>query len=134
MPSLNRVVLLGRLTDDVELRYTASGKPVGNFTLAVDRIFQNAEGKKEVDFIRCVVWGKLAENCSNYLGKGSLVAAEGRLQVRSYQTSEGLYRTIAEVVAENVQFLDRKREQSGDNYDPPEDQGDLGVLGEDPPF
>lgn len=134
MPSLNRVVLLGRLTKDVELRYTASGKPVGNFTLAVDRSFQNAEGKKEVDFICCVVWGKLAENCSNYIGKGSLVAMEGRLQVRSYQTSEGQNRITTEVVAENVQFLDRKKEQSGDNYDPPEDQTNLGELGDDPPF
>lgn len=105
--SLNKVILIGRLAREPELRYTASGIPVANFTVAVDRPFVNAQGEREADFIRVIAWRKLAENCSNYLDKGRLVAVEGRLQVRSYQTSDSQNRTVSEVVADNVQFLDR---------------------------
>ncbi len=118
--SLNRVILIGRLTREPEMRFTASGAPVANFTLAVDRPFLNAQGQREADFIRVVAWRKLAENCSNYLGKGRLVAVEGRLQVRSYQTPDGQTRTVSEVVADNVQFLDRAREGTGPGVAPPE--------------
>jgi single-strand DNA-binding protein len=104
---LNRIVLIGRLTRDPELRFTTSGKAVANFTLAVDRQRPNSQGEKEADFIRIIVWDKQAETCSNYLGKGRLVAVDGRLQVRTYQAQDGQNRTIAEVVAENVRFLDR---------------------------
>ncbi|WP_027339658.1 single-stranded DNA-binding protein [Halonatronum saccharophilum] len=103
---LNKIVLIGRLAQDPELRYTASGKAVGNFAVAVERDYTNQQGERDVDFIRIVVWGKQAETCANHLGKGRLVAVDGRLQIRSYETKEGQRRTISEVVANNVKFLD----------------------------
>jgi single-strand DNA-binding protein len=106
---LNRVILIGRLTKEPELRYTPSGTAVAKFTLAVDRR-QAKDREKEADFIDIVVWQKQAENCANYLGKGRLVAVDGRLQVRSYEDSQGIRRKVAEVVAENVRFLDRAKE------------------------
>jgi len=106
---LNRIVLIGRLTRDPELRYTASGLAVANFTLAVDRRVSK-DREKEADFIDIVVWQKQAENCANYLGKGRLVAIDGRLQIRSYDDNQGIRRKVAEVVAENVRFLDRAKE------------------------
>ena len=107
---LNTVILIGRLTRDPELRYTQSGVAMANFSLAVDRPFTNNQGERETDFIRVVVWRKLAEVCGNNLGKGRLVAVEGRLQVRSYDDQEGKKRQITEVVAENVRFLDWPKE------------------------
>lgn len=98
---LNRVILIGRLTQDPELRYTQSGTAVASFTLAVNRKFQ----RDEADFIPIVVWNKPAENCANYLGKGSAVAIEGRLQVRSYEAQDGQKRRVTEVVADDVRFL-----------------------------
>jgi single-strand DNA-binding protein len=103
---LNRIILIGRLTRDPELRYTPNGIAVASFGIAVERPFTNQQGEKEVDFINIVVWRKQAENCANHLGKGRLVALEGRLQVRSYETAEGQKRTVSEVVADSVQFLD----------------------------
>jgi single-strand DNA-binding protein len=97
------------LTRDPELKYIPSGIPVASFTLAVDRPFTNKDGEKETDFIPIVVWRKQAENCASYLGKGSLVAVEGRIQVRTYE-QEGQRRYMTEVVADNVRFLDRKGE------------------------
>ncbi|NLZ27985.1 MAG: single-stranded DNA-binding protein [Firmicutes bacterium] len=112
---LNRVILIGRLTRDPELRYTPSGAAVATFTLAVDRHFTNQHGEREADFIRIVVWRKLAETCANYIEKGRLVGVEGRLQTRSYDDKEGIRRSIAEVVADNVQFLEwpRDRQKGG---------------------
>lgn len=108
---LNRIILIGRLTKEPDLRYTASGLAVAKFTLAVDRRVSK-DREKEADFIDIVVWQKLAETCANYLGKGRLVAVEGRLQIRSYDDSQGIRRKAAEVVAENVRFLDRAKESS----------------------
>ena len=108
---LNRIILIGRLTRDVELRYTQEGKAVANFTLAVDRPFKNQQGEKEADFIRTVVWGKLAEICANNLTKGRLVGVDGRLQIRSYEGQDGQRKYITEVVAETVKFLDRPKEE-----------------------
>ena len=105
---LNKVSLVGRLTRDVELRYLGNGTPVANFTLAVNRTFKNKSGEREADFINIVVWRKQAENCANYIGKGSLVAVSGRLQSRSYDTAEGQRRYVTEVVADEVHFLDSK--------------------------
>jgi len=105
--ALNRVILIGRLTRDPELRILPSGVPVATFTLAVDRPFINQQGEREADFIDVVVWRKQAESVSNHLGKGRLVAVEGRLQVRRYETQEGQRRRVVEVVAETVRFLDR---------------------------
>jgi len=113
---LNRVVLIGRLTRDPELRETSSGIAVANLALAVERDYKNQSGEREVDFINVQVWRKLAEVVTDNLQKGRLVAVEGRLQVRSYETQEGQKRRVSEVVAEKVQFLDwpkEKQETSG---------------------
>jgi len=109
---LNRVVLIGRLTRDPEFRYTPSGVAVASFTLAVERPFVSQSGEREVDFIDIVVWRKLAETVANHLNKGRLVAVDGRLQVRSYETQEGQKRRAAEVVADNVRFLDWQKEKT----------------------
>lgn len=106
---MNHVVLIGRLVRDPELRYTPSGVAVCNFTIAVDREFK-VEGQQDADFIPIVVWQKLAETCANHLKKGRLVAVEGRLQIRSYDTKDGQKRKVAEVYASTVQFLDRAKE------------------------
>lgn len=106
---LNTVVLIGRLTRDPELRYTPGGAAVAGFALAVDRPFTNQQGERETDFIDIVCWRQLAEQVANHLGKGRLVAVEGRLQIRSYETQDGQRRKVAEVVANNVRFLDAPR-------------------------
>ncbi|MDY6825869.1 MAG: single-stranded DNA-binding protein [Bacillota bacterium] len=107
---LNMVVLIGRLTQDPELRYTpGNGVPVSTFTLAVNRPFTNQQGERDTDFINIVTWRKLAENCAKYLKKGSLSAVTGRLQIRSYDDSQGVRRKVAEVVANDVRFLDKGR-------------------------
>ncbi|MDR5695965.1 MAG: single-stranded DNA-binding protein [Armatimonadota bacterium] len=105
---LNRVILIGRLVRDPELRYVPSGQPVASFTLAVDRPFTSQQGEQQTDFIDIVAWRRLAEQVTQYLGKGRLVAVEGRLQIRSYETADGQKRKVAEVVATNIRFLDRK--------------------------
>ena len=106
---MNHIALIGRLTRDPELRYTPNGTAVTQFTLAVDRPFLNQAGEREADFIPVVAWQKLAETCANHLQK-ELVAVEGRLQIRSYEAQDGQRRRVAEVVAANVQFLDRAPE------------------------
>ena len=105
---LNRIVLIGRLTADPELRYTKNGIAVASFTLAVDRRYKNSEGEREADFINIVVWRQQAESCSNYLSKGKLCAVDGSLQIRSYEAKDGTRRKAAEVVAEDVRFLSPK--------------------------
>ena len=116
---INRVILIGRLTKDPELRYTPSGVAVTQFTLAVNRPYQNQQGEREADFINIVTWRQLAETCANYLRKGRLTGIEGRLQVRNYENNEGKRVYVTEVVADNVQFLEsansanREREEQG---------------------
>ncbi|MDA8212711.1 MAG: single-stranded DNA-binding protein [Clostridia bacterium] len=110
---LNRIVLIGRLTKDPELRYTPNGKAVAGFTLAVDRPFKNQQGEKEADFINIVVWGTQAENCANYLSKGKLAAVDGRLQIRTFDGQDGQRRWITEVVADTVRFLSPKDSGGG---------------------
>jgi len=110
---LNKVILIGRLTKDPELRYTPAGAAVATFSLAVERPFANQQGEREVDFINIVVWRKLAETCANQLGKGRLVAVDGRIQVRSYEAKDGQKRWITDVVAESVRFLDWPKEGGG---------------------
>jgi len=104
----NRVILIGRLTRDPELRYTANGIAVATFTLAVNRNYKNAQGEKETDFIPCVVFRQLAELCANYLSKGKMAALEGRIQIRSYEGQDGQKRYVTEVVGEDVRFLSPK--------------------------
>lgn len=109
---LNRVVLIGRLTKEPDLRYTPSGTAVAKLTIAVDRR-QVKDREKEVDFIDIVAWQKQAENCANYLVKGQLIAVDGRLQIRSYEDNQGIRRKAAEVVAETVKFLSKPNNQGG---------------------
>ncbi|MDW7673197.1 MAG: single-stranded DNA-binding protein [Bacillota bacterium] len=103
---LNKVILIGRLGNDPELRYTPNGTAVASFSLAVERQYTNQQGERGVDFIDIVVWQKLAELCANHLGKGRLVAIDGRIQVTPYETKDGQRRRRVEVVAETVKFLD----------------------------
>lgn len=111
---LNRVILIGRLTKDPELRYTPAGVAVTQFTLAIDRPFSNQQTKeKEADFINIVTWRQLAETCANYLRKGRLTAVEGRLQVRNYDNNEGRKVYVTEVIADNVRFLESSKEGGG---------------------
>ena len=127
---LNKIILIGRLTRDPELRYTPNGTAVCNFTLAVERSFTNKNGETEVDFIDIVVWRKQAENCANHLAKGLLCATEGRLQIRSYENKEGQKRKASEVVANNVRFLEYK-DKNNDKKDAGQDASvDVGT-GED---
>ena len=112
---LNRVVLVGRLTKDPELKYTPSGVAVANFTLAVQRPFTNQDGDREADFIQVVVWRRQAENAANFLKKGSLAGVDGRVQTRSYDNSQGQRVFVTEVVAESVQFLEPKNASEGRN-------------------
>lgn len=109
---LNSVILIGRLTRDPELRYTGSGVAVVRFTLAVDRPFTDQQGERQADFIDIVAWRRLAETVSNHLQKGRLVAVNGRLQIRSYDAQDGQRRRVAEVVANDVRFLDRPRDMA----------------------
>jgi single-strand DNA-binding protein len=128
---LNRVVLVGRLTRDPELRYTPNtGIAVATFTLAVDRNFANRQGEREADFIPIVVWRKPAENCAKYLGKGSMVAVDGRLQVRSYE-QDGQRRYVTEVVAEDVRFLDSKGSRGGEGQERSKSLDDYGSEADD---
>src|SRR5690606_6902504 len=113
MRVLNRTILVGRLASEPELRYSVNGTAVTNFRLAVDRPFTNQQGERETDFFTVVTWRKLAEVCAHNLGKGRLVAVEGRLQTRSYQAQDGSARWMTEVVAENVRFLDWPKGEQG---------------------
>ena len=105
---LNRIVVVGRLTRDPELRSTSNGVAVASFTVAVDRNFSNSRGERETDFIDIVVWRQQGENCANYLSKGKLAAVDDQLRVRSYETQDGQKRRAYEVVADNVRFLSPK--------------------------
>lgn len=113
---INRVVLIGRLTRDPELRRTAQGDAVTSFTLAVNRNYTSRDGQQQADFINCVVWRKPAENVERYCSKGSLVGVEGRIQTRSYDNSQGQKVYVVEVICDSVQFLEtraaRERAQS----------------------
>lgn len=116
---INRVVLVGRLTADPELRYTPNGIAVATFRLAVSRPFSNQQGEREADFINCVVWRKPAENVANFLKKGSLAGVDGRIQTRTYDGQDGKRVYVTEVLAESVQFLEpRNASGGGRNNDP----------------
>src|SRR5690625_1783146 len=105
---MNRVVLVGRLTRDPDLRYTPNGVAVATFTVAVNRPFKNQQGEQEADFINCVAWRKQAENLANYMRKGSLVGVDGRVQTRSYDNQEGRRVYVTEILAESVYFLESR--------------------------
>ena len=109
---INRVVLVGRLTKDPELRYTPNGVAVCTFTLAVNRHFTNQQGEREADFVNCVAWRGTAENLANYQKKGNLIGIDGRIQTRSYEGNDGKRRYVTEVIAESVQFLEPKKDET----------------------
>lgn len=114
---MNRVVLVGRLTRDPELRTLPSGQPVASFSVAVNRPFKNREGVVEADFINTSIFGKQAENVSKYCFKGSQVGVEGRIQTRSYDAQDGTKRYVTEVIADHVEFLTSKKDStSGGSY------------------
>jgi len=113
---INRVVLVGRLTKDPELRYTPNGVAVATFTLAVNRQFPNQQGEREADFLNIVVWRKAAENVANFLKKGSLAGVDGRIQVRTYE-QDGKRQYFTEIVADSVQFLEPRNASGGGRND-----------------
>lgn len=110
---MNKVILMGRLTKDPEVRYTQTGKVVTQFTLAVDRPFKDANGNKETDFIPVVVWGKAAELVGNSCQKGHRLLVDGRLQIRSYDAKDGTKRWVTEIIANSVEFIERKASGGG---------------------
>ena len=113
---MNKVILIGRLTKDPEMRTTSSGIATTSFTVAVNRNFTTQEGVREADFLNCVAWRKQAENIAKYCNKGSQVAVEGRIQTRNYDAQDGTKRYVTEVIADNVTFLGGKAQGSG-NFD-----------------
>ncbi len=114
---MNNVVLVGRLTKDPELRYTPTGTPVGTFILAVDREYKNKESEKETDFIPVQVWGKSAENCVNYIIKGSLVGVQGSIRIESYKNKDGENRRATRINANRVQFLDNRKQNIDSKFE-----------------
>ena len=125
---LNKIILMGRLTRDPELRKTQSGTPVASFSLAVDRDFKGQDGERETDFIDIVAWRGTAELVFKYFSKGRMMVVEGRLQIRDWKDKDGNNRRSAEVVADNVYFADSKKVSdsdtpaSGDFEEVPEEQ------------
>jgi single-strand DNA-binding protein len=138
---MNRVVLVGRLTKDPDLRFTPNGVPVCTFTLAVNRPFKT-NGEQEADFINCVVWRKPAENAANFLKKGSLAGVDGRIQTRNYEGQDGKKVYVTEVQAESVQFLEPKGEKKQQEEapktkvqnDPFSGGGSIDISSDDLPF
>ena len=126
----NKVILMGRLTKDPEIRYTPSQKVVAQFTMAVDRPFLNPQGQREADFIPVVVWGKAAELIGNSCAKGHRLLVEGRLQIRQYDDKNGQRHWITEVIASGFEFIERKAEtQSASNA-----RDTVADMGEEVPF
>ena len=112
---INNVVLTGRLTKDIDLKYTQSGTAVGSFSVAVERKFKNAQGERETDFINCVIWRKSAENFAKFAGKGSLVGLEGNIQTRNYENNQGQRVYVTEVVVDNFSLLESKKDREQNN-------------------
>ena len=117
---INNLTLIGRLTKDVELKYTPANQAVAQFTLAVNRTFKNANGERESDFINCVIWRKSAENFANFVKKGALIGITGRIQTRNYENAQGQRVYITEVIAENFQMLESRNQQQGQQQAQPQ--------------
>lgn len=133
---LNKIMVMGRLTADVGLRATQSGKNVATFTVAVDRDFKGPNGERETDFINCVAWQGTGEFVSKYFSKGSMAVVVGRLQTRRYETTDGQKRTATEIIAENVYFGESKKETANNAPVAPnaDIDGFVPVEDEDLPF
>jgi len=136
MASVNKVILVGNLGRDPELRYTQSGQAVANFTLATNEKWKDKEGNSQerTEWHRIIVWGKTAENCAQYLQKGRSVYVEGRLQTRDWEDREGNKRTTTEIVAQIVNFLGGRGGAGSEGPPPPEGPGDSGPPASDVPF
>lgn len=133
---MNKVILTGRLMKDPDIRYTTSGKSVASFSLAVDRRHSSEQGPT-VDFIPCIAWTKLADWAGNYLSKGSKVLLEGRLQVRSYDGQDGTKRYVTEVIANEIEFAESKKDGETRGDRAPNNPGGFGgqlVSDDDIPF
>lgn len=130
---MNKAFLIGRLTRDPELRYSSSNAAIVNFSIAIDRQYTNTQGQRETDFINIVAFQKQAENIKKYVGKGSLVAVDGRIQTRNYDDKDGKRVYVTEVVADRVQFLDSRNSNASvssvpeDNVSPADFQTDTAV-------
>jgi len=124
MASLNKVILIGRLTADPELRYTTSDIAVAEFRIAVDRPFKSASGEKKTDFFRCKAWRQTAEFVNNYVKKGNLVAVEGRVEINEFTGQDGVKKFFTDIVCDQVQGLSPRGDQSG---------GDTGGYAAAPP-
>ena len=107
---MNKIIILGRLTKNPEVRYTPSQKVVASFTLAVDRPFTTPDGKREADFIPVVVWGKAAELVGNSCAKGHRLLVEGRLQIRNFDAKDGTKHWVTEIISQNIEFIERKEQ------------------------
>ena len=135
---INCVIITGRLTKDPELRYIPStGKAVATFNIAVDRPYSGKDGQKQTDFFNIVVWGKIAENCANYLAKGRLAGIKGQIQNRSYDGTDGTKKYVTEIIADQVQFLEKIQTAAGTAAsfpDTPDDAGYRALEDDDVPF
>lgn len=125
MSSLNKVMIIGRLGRDPELRYTSTGTPVANLNIATDEGYTDKQGNRveRTEWHRVNVWDRQAENCNTYLGKGSLVYVEGSLQTRQWQDQQGQTRYSTEIRAQRVQFLETRRSQGQGDFAPQQQQG-----------
>lgn len=112
---INNVVLIGRLTRDIELKQTTTNKSAVNFTLAVNRNYKNEQGEQQADFINCIAYGKQAENMARFLNKGSLIGIEGRIATRNYKNKDGKITYATEVITDRVNFLESKKQQGNFN-------------------
>lgn len=137
---MNKVILLGRLTKDPDVKYTQSGKVVCSFTLAVNRPFLSKNGSREADFIPCVLWGKMAETAGNSFAKGHRVLVEGRLQIRSYDDDTGVRRWVTEIICSDFYFIEKRnqgqyqQDQQGAYCSGMEDMGQEVPFDEEIPF
>lgn len=109
---MNKIILIGRMSKDIEIRYTQNQKEVGNFDLAVNRNYKNANGEYDTDFFKCIAWGNLAKTIQTYTSKGSQIAIEGRVENRTYQANDGTNRYVTEVVVEGVHLIDFKKNET----------------------
>lgn len=109
---MNKIILIGRLTKDIEIRYTQNQKEVVSFDLAVNRNYKNANGEYDTDFFKCIAWGNLAKTIQTYTSKGSQLAIEGRVENRTYQVNDGTNRYVTEVVVEGVHLIDFKKNET----------------------
>ena len=109
---MNKIILVGRMTKDIEIRYTQNQKEVGNFDLAVNRNYKNANGEYDTDFFKCIAWGNLAKTIHTYTSKGSQIAIEGRVENRTYQANDGTNRYTTEIVVEGIHLIDFKKNET----------------------